>query len=118
MIVCPLPAAAIGTVTHGDVTFGYTNDFRGSDDPAFYFAGGAQTEVDEGVFVDGGLGYHQSDAFDGAGSDDNYFHYWIGANTTAGPWAFDLTLHGTDSGTDTFDDAADTRIVAGVGISF
>lgn len=28
LILCPLSAAAIGTVTHGDVTFGYTNDFN------------------------------------------------------------------------------------------
>jgi hypothetical protein len=30
MIVCPLSAAALGTVTDGDVTFGYTNDFNSS----------------------------------------------------------------------------------------
>jgi hypothetical protein len=30
MIVCPLSAAAIGTVTDGDVTFGYTDDFNSS----------------------------------------------------------------------------------------
>lgn len=30
LVVAPLSASAIGTVSHGDVTFGYTNDFNSS----------------------------------------------------------------------------------------
>ena len=97
---------------------GFTSDLLGTGEDGLYLAGSVEQEMVEDINLIAGVGWYQSDAFDVPGADDNYLHYWIGGNTSVGPWTFELALHGTDSATETFDDAADTRVVASVSANF
>ena len=90
------------------LTIAYSNDFGGTDEDAWYFAGGGEWGLPNDFSLGAGVGFNKtSDAL-----GDDYVDWNIGVSRSFGMVTAALSYIGTDgSGRDLFGDLADDRVV-------
>ena len=90
------------------LTVAYSDDFGGTDEDAWYFAGGASWTLPQDYSLSAGVGFNKTE--DALG--DDYVDWNIGVSKSWGMFTGALAYVGTDgSGTDMFGDLADDRVV-------